>query len=222
MSITKILRNVSGATRNVLNRQLANEESYTIPFSQWTKLAEHEPTLNDITAELVVVNNGTSDLSVVDAFKLISRFDVQEAAETAFDNSSNGFTSVTVQAAIEEARTSSANKARYAVSCGFDGTASTGRWLEFNSNVDSNRSGFVTARASHLREISAALNSNGTVTFQVRKKDNTVLTSISLSAERTKAIIGLDIALEADLELMLYTSAGSGVRPIVWLFIEPD
>lgn len=222
MTITKILRNVSGSTRNVLNRQLSNNESYTIPYSQWTKLADHQPTLDDIQSGVVVVNDGTSDLSVLDAFELIRRFDTQDANEVSFDNSVNGFVATNVQAAIEESRASSASKSRFAVSAGFDGTASTGRWLEFNSNVDSNQSGFVVARNSTLREISVALNASGTVTFQVRKKDNTVLTSVSLSAQRTKTVTGLSIALTANLEIMIYTSSGSGARPIVWLFVEPD
>ena len=148
--------------------------------------------------------------------------DMRFDSTTTTPSKANGFIANNVQEAIEEARTVSASKARFAVSAGFDGTASTGRWLEFNSNVDSNQAGFVLARDSKLREIAVALNTSGTVTFQIRKKDNTVLTSVSLSAERIHTVTGLSVALAANLELMIYTSSGSGARPIVWLFIEPD
>lgn len=106
--ITKILKNVSGSVRNVLNSELQNNESYQIPYSQWAKLADHGPTLDDIQNGLVVVNNGSVDLSIADAFKLVARFDAQDSEETPFDNTSNGFSADTVQGAIEEARASSA------------------------------------------------------------------------------------------------------------------
>jgi len=107
--IIKILKNVSGAVRNVLNIELQNNESHQLPFSQWTKLLDHGPTLDDIQNGLVIVNNGSVDLSIIDALKLIRRFDVQDSEETPFDNTSNGFTADTVQGAIEEARSSSAS-----------------------------------------------------------------------------------------------------------------
>lgn len=177
----------------------------------------------------IVVNDGVRDLTVAQGISLDRAVDYLKWPDTAFNirflaepERTNGFVANNIQEAIEEARSSSASKSRFAVSAGFDGTASTGRWLEFNSNVDSNQSGFVLARSSKLREISVALNTTGTVTFQIRKKDNTVLTSVSLSAERTKTVTGLSVALAANLEIMVYTSAGSGARPIVWLFVEPD
>lgn len=144
------------------------------------------------------------------------------AITTPFDNSTNGFTSTNVQAAIEEAKSAATSKARYVVSAGFDGTASTGRWLEFSSNVDSNISGFVVPRAAKIREVSIAVTANSTITVQIRKKDNTVLTSISLAAARTGAVSGLSVSLALLDELMIYTSSGSAARPVVWISIEPD
>jgi hypothetical protein len=101
--IVKILRNVSGATRNILNIEVADTASYVVPYNQWVKLTEHQPTLDDIIAGLVIVNNGTTDLSVPNAFKLIKRFDVQDAEETPFDPTGTGLTSTNVQDAIVEA-----------------------------------------------------------------------------------------------------------------------
>jgi len=102
--IIKILKNVSGSVRNVLNTELQDNESYNIPYSQWAKLADHGPTLDDIQAGLVVVNDGAVDLSITDALNLIRRFDLQISEEVPFDNSDNGFAATNVQDAIEEAK----------------------------------------------------------------------------------------------------------------------
>lgn len=91
----------------------------------------------------------------------------QHAIETPFDNTSNGFTATDVQAAIEEALTTARTKDRYFVMSGFDGTASTGRWLEFLTNVASNISGFVVPKDSYMEEYSIACQSSTTVTVGI-------------------------------------------------------
>ena len=57
------------------------------------------------------------------------------ARQVPFDNSTNGFTAIDVQAAIEEAKNTAEGKARYAVGFGFDGNGSGGRWLETHTNI---------------------------------------------------------------------------------------
>lgn len=78
MTVVKILKNVSGATRNVLNRELADSEAYTVPYSQWTKLADHQPTLDDIQSGVVVINNGSIDLSISEGLRLVRKFDLED------------------------------------------------------------------------------------------------------------------------------------------------
>jgi hypothetical protein len=78
-----------------------------------------------------------------------------EVAESVpFDNDTNGFTSTEVQSAIEEARASGAAASRGPTTCSFDGTASTGRWLEFSANNPSNTVPFILAEDCELIAVS--------------------------------------------------------------------
>lgn len=149
-------------------------------------------------------------------------FKTQVASSTPFDNSGNGFSSINVQAAIEEAKNAAGSKGRFSITAGFDGNATVGRYLEFNSNVDSNQSGFLIPRDGTLRECSIAIQTAATVTVQLRTSAGTVLQSISTTASRTNFITGLSIALTAGTEYTVYVSAGSCARPITWFFIEPS
>jgi len=147
----------------------------------------------------------------------------QIANQTPFDNSTNGFTSTDVQAAIEEAKNSAEGKARYCISCGFDGNSGVGRYLEYQSNVDSDMTGFIVPRNSILREISLGAISSSTVTFKIFLWDGTtetLLTSISLSSSRKATLIGLNISLNALDELRTYNSSGSCARPVCYQFFQ--
>jgi len=144
----------------------------------------------------------------------------QTANVTPFDNSTNGFTSTDVQAAIEEARNNAQSKARYAISGGFDGNASVGRYLEFNSNVDSNQSGYVNANASWLKEISCVCSTSSTITFTIAKVGGTDLAACSLSASRKSRTTGLTVSVLSLDELSIRVTSGSCSRPIVWLFFQ--
>jgi hypothetical protein len=140
-----------------------------------------------------------------------------------FDNATNGFTATEAQSAIEEARATAEGKARYCVSCGFDGNASTGRYLEYNSNVDSNQSGFVLPRNSILKEMSLCVNTSATITFGVyywNGTTETLLTSISLSAARTATSTGLNISVSQGWEIRVKCTAGSASRPILFQFYQ--
>ena len=149
---------------------------------------------------------------------------VGDAEDIKFNNASNGFTSTNVQAAIEEAKnTASGGTARWMASPGFDGTASSGRYLEFSSNVDSNQSGLVIPLACTLKEISLALNTSGTVTFTVYTWNGTTetsITTISTSSSRKAIVTGLNIALVTNAEIRVKCTSGSGARPIVFMFFK--
>ena len=136
-----------------------------------------------------------------------------------FDNSTNGYTSTNVQEAIEEGDQSAANASRGPTVCGFDGTASTGRWLEFYANNPSNSNPFVVAEPSELIaiSISAASNSTGTVTIF---KNGVSIQTISLSASRINRINGLAHSLTDLNEISVQITSGSISRPTVFLFIR--
>lgn len=112
---------------------------------------------------------------------------------------------------------------RFAASCGFDGNASTGRYLEFNSNVDSNISGFILPRTTVLKEIAFAISANSAITFTVYKFSGgveTALTSISTtSGQRTAYTTGLNILYAAGDEIRVKCTAGSAARPVFTLFM---
>lgn len=169
----------------------------------------------------MVFNDGSRDFPKIEALDHLKWSGI--AKELAFDNATNGFVSQKVQPAIEEARSTALGKPRFCVSCGFDGTASSGRYLEYNSNVDSNQSGFVVPVPCVLRELSLCLNTAGTVTFQILKWNGTtetLLTSISTSSARKSSVVDLNIALVALDELRVKCSSGSGARPICFQFFQ--
>lgn len=143
-----------------------------------------------------------------------------EALFVRFDNSTNGFTATNVQAAIEEARITSEGKARYTVSSGFDGTANVGRYLEFNSNVDSNQSGYINANASWIKEISCVCQSSSTITFTIAKVGGGDLASCSIAAARKSVTTGLLVSLISLDELSIRVTSGSCARPIVWVYFQ--
>jgi hypothetical protein len=141
------------------------------------------------------------------------------AKSTPFDNTTNGFTAADVQAAIEEAKTTAANASRGPTNCGFDGSAGTGRWLEFYANNPSNNNPFVIAEPAQLIavSISAASNSTGTVTIF---KNGISLQTISLSASRINRIKSLTHSFTDLDEISVQVTSGSISRPVVYMFIR--
>jgi hypothetical protein len=145
------------------------------------------------------------------------------AKSTPFDNATNGFTATETQSAIEEAKSTAEGKARWMATAGFDGNASTGRYLEFNSNVDSNQSGLIIPVPTILKELTISVNTAATVTFSIYSWNGTtetLLTSISTSAARYNRVTGLNIALNYPNEIRVKCTSGSCSRPITFLFFQ--
>lgn len=145
---------------------------------------------------------------------------IQVSEETPFDNSTNGFTANEVQSAIEEAYQLGANASRGPTICGFDGTASSGRWLEFFANNPSNNSPFILAEDAELIALSvvtASGSSTGTVTIY---KNGVSLTTISLTAQKKNAINGLTLSLLELDEISAQVTSGSISRPNLYMFIR--
>lgn len=140
---------------------------------------------------------------------------------------STGIVSTDVQSAIEEVKKKledfSVGNERFAISCGFDGTASSGRYLEFNSNVDSNLTGFVFPRAVVLHELAFGIVNNNSVTFTVYTWSGTaetVIATISSVSARKAAVTGLSVPLSALSEVRVKCTAGSGSRPVFNLWFR--
>lgn len=144
----------------------------------------------------------------------------QRAIDTPFDNSTNGFTATEVQSAILEARDTAQNKSRYAISVGFDGNASTGRYLEFNSNVNSNLSGYVNANLAWLREITCVCESTSTITFKIAKVGGSDIGTCTITSARKAITTNLSVSIASLDELTVRVTSGSCSRPIMWLFFQ--
>lgn len=222
-----ILKNPTGSAVTVRDTgvTIPANTNYTVPDQDYPLWAASANVQTLIAAGTLVVNDGFNDLSATDGGYFVD-YPHQAFSQRFWSppNRANGFTAKNTQQAIEEARDTAQGKIRYLVNCGFDGTASSGRYLEYNSNVDSNLSGFVLPAAATLKEISICVNSNGTGTMQVLSWNGTtetLLTSISLSNARKAAVTGLTISLAALAELRVKCSSGSLSRPIVFKLLQP-
>ena len=143
-----------------------------------------------------------------------------QALYVSFNNATNGFTSTEVQSAIEEARSTALGKPRFLASAGFDGNASVGRYLEFNSNVASNQSGYVNANPSWLKEISCVCNTTATITFTVAKVGGADIGTCTISGAKKGVTTSLTQSISSLDELSVRVTSGSCSRPITWLFFQ--
>jgi len=222
----KIIKNTTASPIFIADTAvtIAANSSYTIPAQDYLLWSASENIVTYINAGSIVINDGIRDLTSSYGRYYISH--PEFAFNIRFLNDPdrvNGFTSRSVQEAIEESKSTAEGKARYAVSCGFDGNSAVGRYLEFNSNVDSNVTGFIVPRASILREVSLGVSANSTVTFQILKWNGTtetLLTSISLAGTRKNTLTGLNISLAALDEIRVKDSSGSCARPISYQFYQ--
>lgn len=169
-----------------------------------------------LTGGSVLYNDGTADIAAALAISHLTF--TGHAKWAGFDNSANGFDATKVQPAIEEAK-ATAVAARYCVACGFDGNASSGRWLEFITNVASNVTPMVIPRASILKEISFAVSATSTITATVFK-NGVALQTVTISAAKKATVTGLSHSIAALDEISVQVASGSGSRPMLFLFMQ--
>lgn len=222
----KIVKNITASPYQVkdVGITIPANSSYTVPDQDYLMWSASLNFITGVNGNFLRVNDGYVDLSAAQSINFMD-FPDRAINQRFYDNSirANGFVSKTTQEAIEEARSTAEGKMRYLNSCGFDGSATSGRYLEYNSNVDSNQTGFVIAIPSKLKELSIGAVSNATVTFTVYKWNGTAetsLTTISLAGTRTGRVIGLDIALVALDEIRIKCTSGSCSRPIVFQYFQ--
>lgn len=224
--MSKILKNTTSSPIPIADTgiTIAAMSSYLIPPQDYLLWAASVNVLTPIGSGAIVVNDGLRDLSATYGAYHIAYSD--EAFKVRFlsdPDRVNGFTSKSVQDAIEEAKNIAGNKIRYLTSCGFDGNATTGRYLEFSSNVDSNKSGFIVAIASVFKEISLSVESTSTVTFRVYTWNGTTETQIgiiSLASARKGNVSGLSVSLSVLTEIRVKCTAGSCSRPIFFMMFN--
>jgi hypothetical protein len=228
--MSKILKNLTASPVALVDVGVTVPASgtYTISEKNYCDWAASADTLTAIAAAQLILNDGLRDLSMADSLRFILYPDV--ALNIRFLNSpdrANSFTARNVQEAIEEAKSNAgSDRSRFTINTGFDGTASVGRYLEFQSNVSCDVSGFVLPRAAHLWEMSFAIGSNSACTFTVYTWNGSVETSIATinttASQRKVSITGLDVGLAANAELRVKCTAGSGARPVLSLWFLFD
>lgn len=72
--LTKILKNNTAGELTILNRAVPAGGSYPLTVKYWIEAYDNEQLLLDINAGNVVVNDGTTDLSIVDGIALLELF----------------------------------------------------------------------------------------------------------------------------------------------------
>jgi hypothetical protein len=140
----------------------------------------------------------------------------QFAGNVPFDNSTNGFVANNAQSAIEEVKQANENIARFLAIAGFDGTASTGRWLEMTKSVPSNGTPFVFPKNGYLTEFSYACAASATVTFGVYINAVKVI-NLVMTASQTGRTVQQITVNQLD-QMSWKVESGSCSRPIVATF----
>ena len=151
----------------------------------------------------------------------MSYFITPVAKAIPFDNDTNGYMSSDVQGAIEEGVSGAIAIARYSIFAAYESNANTGRWLEFTRGNSSDNSPYIIVGPTILEELTLVTSdttATGTVTVF---RNGVALTTISLSAEKTKVTIPTLSLNNLDL-ISLQVTAGSITRPQVQLFLRKE
>lgn len=136
------------------------------------------------------------------------------------DPNAVGFSSLTVQEAIIEAKNEALGSAsRFNLCFAWDGSAGTSRWLEQFKGAPSNNSPFVCAEPMRVKTLSIAVETNATSTVGLFK-NGVLLTSISLSAARIATISGLNFTLNVGDSLSARPTAGTVSKPVFNIGIQ--
>jgi len=101
MSIVKIIRNESGETRQILNRDVANGDSYDVPAYLWFELYLNSEISDNVDTEDYVVNDGTQDLASDIGKKHLALFQPDSADSITYNNNISNLNSGNVQGAID-------------------------------------------------------------------------------------------------------------------------
>lgn len=140
-------------------------------------------------------------------------------APNVFFNAS-GFVADNISDAIVEAKATAAAASRYVINAAFDGSAGSGRWLEFAANVPSNTSPFIVPETSILVALSlVGASATQTATATVFK-NGAVVQTVALIAAKKNRVTGLNITLAPLDELSIQVTAGTVSKPLINLFIR--
>lgn len=145
--------------------------------------------------------DGSGNIQFKDAVETtaISVRKLRTANQNLFDNTSNGFTSTNVQAAIEESKTSAPGKARASVTCTFNGSISNNTWLGYNELLPGNIVPIRVPWNSTLKEITVSYNGSSVDGQLVIYKNGTAAGNIVHTETFTNQSGGKNITLSLSL-----------------------
>lgn len=143
---------------------------------------------------------------------------VQHAKGTPFDNSTNGFASEDVQAAIEELSNIVDTSASPGFTWGASGNITSGSWL-INDTVPSNKAGrSIFLSSATLEFVFVRCELASTFNIEVYEHDGTtftLITTVIITAARTGDFPIASLPLTTGKELAMKLSTGSAKNPVV-------
>jgi hypothetical protein len=141
------------------------------------------------------------------------------ARSVPFDNTTNGYTSLNVQDAIEESALITSAKSRYVLLAHYGGNASTGRFLEMFPAQASNTAPIFLEQSTNIYNVTlqtTATSATCTMSVYDLNVSSTVpVYSISLAAQKRKSLTGMPLAtMAAGALLAIKVSSGSINTPL--------
>jgi hypothetical protein len=144
----------------------------------------------------------------------------QVAKSIPFDNSTNGYTAIDLQTAVEESRATAIGNDRYTLFANFNGNAITGRFLEIFPGFGSDIAPFIFPKNCKIVDTAAGCFSNSTGTISFYRSTDLVnpIFSMSFSNEKRKTAFNTNHVITALDELVIKVSSGSLNKPflVVW------
>jgi len=149
------------------------------------------------------------------------------ASAVPFDNSTNGFTSTDVQAAIEEVNATVANTASWSFIWGRSGNVAKNAWLQ-NESVPSNKTGrIVLLNNAVINKIFVANEDPDILTVSVYTHDGdetslTLVGSVTTAAQRSNTFsVSFPISVNKQIAIRLaQTSANGGKNMVVGALLQ--
>lgn len=144
------------------------------------------------------------------------------ARSTPFDNSTNGFIALDVQAAIEEV-SDAVNSSVSAFIASYGANANTGRYLEIFPNISSDVAPIIIPIAlMDIKAITLGAIAASTGTVGIFKTSNLVtpVQTISLTNQTRIYQTGLNIDFFQDEEIAIRVTAGSISKPFMRIWIS--
>jgi len=137
----------------------------------------------------------------------------QNAYQTPFDNSMNGFDSINVQDAIEETLMDAINNDRYPIQASYNGNATSGRYLEIFPGESSDIAPLYMPSTSYIVAVTIQANSNSNGSIEIYNITTaTVVYTASYAGTSAQAFTGLYVNGLFTGNLVAFRTAGVSIN----------